>query len=168
MKRSRAIGKMAPELTVATRDHRAGHWQVPTRASTSVSVHFWAFFGDLEKRQVATIERGEIEDWLSGLRFAPPKRNNYRSSISLLFIFSESRGYCERDPIEPTTTAKVIPASPAIFTRRKQPLFCKLPPHLCRKHLPSYAIGPFGEIWVAKVPRLDWRHINVSRFLLKC
>ena len=138
------------------------------------------------ERPIASIERGEIREWLNGLRvvikgeigqpdrdggaLSAESRNCYRRVLGLVFSFALREGYISGNPIAAVDAAKTALKPVGIFTPNEARSLL----HAARAHcfdeeghpaelssiLPAVAIGFFGGLRPEETHPLFWSQVD--------
>ncbi|MFT3783802.1 MAG: tyrosine-type recombinase/integrase [Nibricoccus sp.] len=117
------------------------------------------FGEDYDKRQVATIETRELDDWLRALDLAPISRANFRKVLRTAFEYAVSRGYARENPVAKTAAVKVSAAVPGIL----KPIEVEALLRVCDPRvLPSIALGAFAGIRDAEIARMTWDMVDLK------
>ena len=109
-------------------------------------------------KSIHEITAGELETWLRGLEVSPLSRNNYRTSLGILFSFALRRGYVLKNPVTLVERAKIKAEKPAILSIDEARALIK---NAEPDFVPAIALGlfaglrPESEIWL-----LDWSQID--------
>lgn len=114
------------------------------------------------KRDVRSVTREEIENWLHGLKLAPQSLVNFRRVVSSLFREGIRRKYCETNPVADIDTPKVVGQAPGILTPSKLAEIITLVEKHDPELLPWLVISAFCGLRPAELDRLDWKEVRLS------
>lgn len=112
---------------------------------------------------VATITGPDVQSWLDGMKGAPRTVKNFRSNVSQLFKFAESRGYIARgeNPVAQTEQIKTKNADAVtIFSPDELNRLIAAAPDAFK---PVIALQAFAGLRSAEVARLDWRDVKLTK-----
>jgi hypothetical protein len=79
-------------------DSRKG--KISSRRHRTITSYLMAFQRAFKGRELHTITALEIEDWASGKKWAKKTRNDFLSTVSLLFKYSIKRGFAVVNPAD--------------------------------------------------------------------
>lgn len=154
--KSSTVTNLADELE-ASKD-RAGRSKRHVDDLRSRLQQFCRTFGD---RDVRSISRDEIENWLHALRLAPQTLVNYRRVVFALFREGIRRKYCDSNPVADIDTPKVVGQAPGIISPAKMTeligLVLKHEPEV----MPWLVISGFCGLRPAEMDRLNWKEIRL-------
>ena len=109
---------------------------------------------------IGEIATQDIDDWLRGLKMSGRSRNNFRNCIVLLFNFSASSGYLDRDratAAKHTSAARKKPQTINPFTPAEM---SKLLAGVEDRDLPYIVLGGFCGLRTSEIERLTWEDIR--------
>ena len=145
---------------------------IATREARGASVRY---IGDLRARlgrfaetfavDISSVTTADVQRWLDGLDVSPQTAKNFRTVLSTLFSFAESRGYIFKggNPVESTEKISANGEGEIeIFTPEE---IGKLL-HAASKHaadfLPVLALGAFAGMRTMEIQRLEWSNIDLA------
>lgn len=110
---------------------------------------------------ISSIVTSDVQKWLDGLKLAPQSAKNFRTVISTLFSFAESRGYIFKggNPVESTEEITANGGDIQIFTPDE---IARLLAAASREFLPVIALGAFAGLRTAEIERLEWSDIHFA------
>jgi integrase len=121
------------------------------------------FKATFAKRPAATLESGEIEEWLHKLKLAPGSVNSYRRILVLLFNYAVKRGYSAANPVINIDRVREKESEPEILTIEELNSLLTLADE---KILPAFVIGAFAGLRSSEIEGtadhdgLDWSEID--------
>ncbi|WP_395741727.1 tyrosine-type recombinase/integrase [Prosthecobacter sp.] len=123
-------------------------------------------FGD---RDVSSIDRREVDDWLRNLKtnLAKPvsalTRNNFRRVLVVAFNHAKFRSYCLENPVVGTAKAREIETPVGILS---VPEISRLLQHAPAQLKAFLVIGAFAGLRRSEIIRLDWSNVDIEeRFI---
>ena len=114
-------------------------------------------------KPISQVTKPQLEEWLRSLAMSPRSRNNYRSTIVMLWRYARERGYLPRDrstEADGLPRAKMIDSEIEIFRTSD---FVKLISKADAEVVPFLAIGAFTGLRHAELLRLDWEDIRFAQ-----
>jgi integrase len=116
-------------------------------------------------RAIYEITTAELETWLRELDVSPTTRNNYRTSLGVLFSFALRRGYVLKNPAVLAQRAKIKAEKPAILTVAEARALVE---SAADDFLPAVALGlfaglrPESEVWALGWSQIDFKEKTVD------
>lgn len=120
-------------------------------------------FADDFAESIDAITGPEVQAWLDRLKAAPRTVKNFRSNVSQLFKFAESRGYIGRgcNPVTETESVRVKNHEAVeIYTPEEIRRLLDAAPKAFK---PILALQAFAGLRSAEVARLEWQDINLAK-----
>ena len=121
------------------------------------------FKATFANRPAASVESGEIEEWLHRLKLAPGSVNSYRRILVLLFNYAVKRGYSATNPVQSIDRVREKETEPEILTVEELNSLLTLADE---KILPALVIGAFAGLRSSEIEGtadhdgLDWSEID--------
>lgn len=112
---------------------------------------------------VATITGPDVQRWLDGMNAAPRTVKNFRSNVSQLFKFAESRGYIARGENPVAQTEKIEAKNGDAVTIFSPDELTRLIAAAPDAFKPVLALQAFAGLRSAEVARLDWRDVELAK-----
>jgi integrase len=126
--------------------------------------HFAATFGEAKVTSITT--RG-LEQWIHSLGVGARSQIHYRTVVSGLFNYALKRGYANQNPALAVEKPRMDPKLPEFLTvdevKRLMDTAIKISPEM----VPYFAIATFAGIRPTEISRLDWRHIDLEKKLIR-
>lgn len=155
-----SFSTLAHELIEAKRN--AGRSKRHERDLRTKFNKFEESFGD---RSVATLESGEIDDWLHQLKLSPGSVNSYRRILILAFNYALKRGYCTGNPVVGIDKVTEREAEPEILSVDVVNLLLTKADD---RILPAIALSAFAGLRSSEIEGtvdhagLDWAEVDLK------
>lgn len=130
------------------------------RTVLDIKVRLGQFAKSFGDRQLASITREELADWLNDPTLAARTRINYATKLSQLYNFAIRNQWAEYNVAASIPRPSAEDSEPGIFTAEQA---ARLLEH-AEKHdlLPYVAIGLFAGLRSAEIQRLDWSNVKLA------
>jgi len=144
------------EAVLAFMDSRADSSAEYLATLKSRSAYIVNFFSG---RTTAGIKPADCQRLLDGLVASPGTVRHYRTQLSMLFTFCESRGWISGNPAKLTSKMKVTAGVAEILTPQDASALLSV----CHRDiLPGVALAMFCGLRNAEIERLDWKAVNLA------
>lgn len=161
-KRREDSGKPMPEAVAAFMQDRSklsGEYLATLKSRATYISNFFA------GRTTSSITAADCQLMLDGLAgtFSPGTVRHYRTQLSMLFAFCESRGWITSNPAKKTTKVKVTSQEVAILTPQEAATLLSV----CHRDIrPGVIIATFCGLRNAEIERLDWKAISLAQGII--
>jgi integrase len=109
---------------------------------------------------IASITRGDIQQWLDGLKASQRTVVNCRGKLGVLFNWAMRREYILSNPVQNTERPECLHGKVEIYT---PPELLKLIAAASKDFLPCLVIGGFAGLRSSEIQRLQWEDVNLAR-----
>lgn len=161
-KRREDSGKPMPEAVEAFIQNRSGMSGEYLATLKSRATYISNFFAD---RTTSSITAADCQRMLDGLAAtsSPGTVRHYRTQLSMLFAFCESRGWITGNPAKKTTKVKVTLQEAEILTPQEAATLLSV----CHRDILSgVIIAMFGGLRQAEIERLDWKAVSLAQGII--
>lgn len=110
---------------------------------------------------ISTITKADVQRYLDGLNAAPQTVKNFRTVLSTLFSYAESRNYIFKgsNPADETERISSNGGAIEIYTPEEA---TKLLRAASKAFLPFVALGAFAGLRTAEIERIEWSSVDIQ------
>ena len=149
----------AVEAFMQSRGDRSGEYLATLKSRATYISNFFA------DRTTSSITTADCQRMLDGLAAtsSPGTVRHYRTQLSMLFVFCESRGWITGNPAKRTSKIKVTGQEAEILTPQEAATLLSV----CHRDiLPGVIIAMFGGLRQAEIERLDWKAVSLAQGII--
>ncbi|MFA6176376.1 MAG: site-specific integrase [Phycisphaerae bacterium] len=149
----------AVEAFMQSRGDRSAEYLATLKSRASYISNFFA------GRTTSSITADDCQRMLDGLggTSSPGTVRHYRTQLSMLFAFCESRGWITGNPAKHTAQVKVTGREAAILTPQEAATLLSV----CHRDLlPGIIIATFCGLRQAEIERLDWKAVSLAQGII--
>ncbi len=136
--------------------------EVSARYAQDLKNRLAHFERDFDNRPLAEITSDELEAWIE-TRGKAHTQASFRRLINVLYNFAIKKGYIDENPVDKIFKPKTKNDIGILCPEDTQAIFAHVTPELA----PAVAIAYFAGLRDAEIDRLEWKHIDLKRNLIR-